>query len=46
MADAILSGRKNKASGRIALHVLELMHGFHIAADTGENYETRYNSIY
>jgi predicted dehydrogenase len=46
MADAILSGRKNKASGRIALHVLELMHGFHIAARSGENYETRYYSIY
>ncbi|MBN1623290.1 MAG: Gfo/Idh/MocA family oxidoreductase [Clostridia bacterium] len=46
MADAISSGRKNKASGRIALHVLELMHGFHIAAASGKNYETRYNCIY
>ena len=46
MADAISSGRKNKASGRIALHVLELMHGFHIAAGSGKNYETRYNNIY
>lgn len=38
MADSIDEGRLNKANGQIALHVLELMHGFHIAAKTGCNY--------
>jgi len=45
MAEAIGSGRMNKANGRTALHVLELMHGFHIAAETGRNYETVYKKI-
>jgi predicted dehydrogenase len=45
MAEAISSGRMNKANGRTALHVLELMHGFHIADKTGRNYETIYKKI-
>ena len=39
MADAISEGRINKANGKIALHVLELMHGFHWAAETDKNYD-------
>ena len=39
MVNALEENRINKANGRIALHVLELMHGFHWAADTGKNYE-------
>jgi len=46
MADAMQNGRSNKASGRMALHVLELMHGFHIAADQKKNYDTKYSDIY
>lgn len=38
MADAITEGRLNKANGKTALHVLELMHGFHRAAESGGNY--------
>jgi predicted dehydrogenase len=38
MADAIAEGRINKANGNKALHVLELMHGFHLASDSGRNY--------
>jgi len=38
MAYAMTEGRINKASGKVALHVLELMHGFHWASETGKNY--------
>lgn len=38
MVDSIETGRKHKANGDIALHVLELMHGFHWAAETQKNY--------
>ncbi len=38
MVDAISEGRINKANGKTALHVLELMHGFHWAAEAGKNY--------
>ena len=38
MAKALEEGRINSANGIKALHVLELMHGFHWAADSGKNY--------
>jgi predicted dehydrogenase len=31
-------GKTHRASGELALHVLEAMHGFHIASDTGCHY--------
>ncbi len=38
MAYAIRSGRPHRASGELALHVLEAMHGFHDASDMGVHY--------
>ena len=36
MANCILEGRTNlKASGKMALHVLEIMHAFHTSSDSG-----------
>jgi predicted dehydrogenase len=39
MADAINSGRPNRASGDMALHVLEIAHGVHEAAKGGRHYQ-------
>ncbi|MFC0215269.1 Gfo/Idh/MocA family protein [Paenibacillus chartarius] len=39
MADAIRSGRTHRASGELAFHVLEAMHGFHDASAEGKHYE-------
>ncbi|PZE21209.1 Gfo/Idh/MocA family protein [Paenibacillus xerothermodurans] len=38
MAFAIHSGRRNRASGELAYHVLEAMHGFHDASQEGKHY--------
>ncbi|WP_274361341.1 Gfo/Idh/MocA family protein [Paenibacillus thermotolerans] len=38
MAKAILTGRKHRASGELAYHVLEAMHGFHDASEQGAHY--------
>ncbi|MUT68656.1 Gfo/Idh/MocA family protein [Paenibacillus sp. NEAU-GSW1] len=38
MAQAILTGRKQRASGELAYHVLEAMHGFHDASEQGVHY--------
>lgn len=38
LADAILSGRPHRASDELTGHVLEIMHGIHIAADSGSRY--------
>lgn len=38
MAAAIQSGRPHRASGDLAYHVLEAMHGFHDASDSGTHY--------
>lgn len=38
MAYALKTGRKNRCSGELACHVLEIMHGIHIASDTKSNY--------
>ncbi|PPA71146.1 Gfo/Idh/MocA family protein [Jeotgalibacillus proteolyticus] len=39
MAYAILEGRPPRASGDLAYHVLDIMHGFHDAAAQGRHYE-------
>jgi len=38
MARAILAGRKHRASGELAFHVLEAMYGFHDASEQGVHY--------
>ena len=38
MAAAVRSGRPHRASGDLAYHVLEAMHGFHDAASSGHRY--------
>lgn len=38
MAKAILTGRKHRANGAMAFHVLEAMHGFHDASAQGKHY--------
>ena len=39
MAAAIRSGRPHRASGKLAYHVLDIMHAFHDASDTGLHVE-------
>ena len=39
MAESIRSGAPHRASGELTYHVLECMHGFHIASDSGRHYE-------
>ncbi len=39
MAYGLRSGRAHRASGQLAYHVLEAMHGFHDASDAGRHYE-------
>ena len=43
MAYALQSGRHHRASGELANHVLEIMHGFHIASNTGRHYKLKSN---
>jgi len=38
MAKALRTGRAHRASGALAYHVLEAMHGFHIASAEGRHY--------
>lgn len=38
MAHAIVEGRSHRASGELAYHVLETMHGFQIASDEDRHY--------
>jgi len=38
MAKAIATGRKHRADGELAYHVLEAMHGFHDASEQGAHY--------
>lgn len=38
MAKAIVTGRKHRASGELAYHVLEAMHGFHDSSNQGAHY--------
>jgi len=39
MARAILSGQPHRASGKLAYHVLEAMHGIHDSSDNGTFYQ-------
>ena len=39
MAEAILNGGDYRANGKLAFHVLEAMHGFHDASDSGNYYQ-------
>lgn len=39
MAYALQSGRKHRANGDMAYHVLDIMHGFHDASRDGRHYE-------
>jgi predicted dehydrogenase len=39
MARAIQTGRKHRANGEMAYHVLEAMHGFHDASEQGVHYQ-------
>jgi len=41
MADAVSTGKPHRASGELAYHVLEIMHGFHDASDSGTYYNLK-----
>ena len=41
MAEAISEGRPHRASGELAFHVLDLMHGIHDASASGKYYEPK-----
>ena len=45
LADAITGNRDHRASGSLTGHVLEAMHGFHIASDTGTRYEMQSKGV-
>lgn len=38
IADAVAASRPHRASGALAAHVLEIMHGIHISSDSGKRY--------
>jgi len=39
LADAVVGNRPHRASGELTGHVLEIMHGIHISADSGKRYK-------
>jgi predicted dehydrogenase len=41
MAEAIAEGRPHRASGELAYHVLDIMHGIHDASASGKYYEVK-----
>jgi predicted dehydrogenase len=41
MAEAITEGRPHRASGELAYHVLEIMHGIHDASALGHYYKLK-----
>ncbi|MDR2151128.1 MAG: Gfo/Idh/MocA family oxidoreductase [Spirochaetaceae bacterium] len=41
MAEAINEGRPHRASGKLAYHVLDIMHGIHEAASSGRYYKVK-----
>jgi hypothetical protein len=41
MAEAIKEDRLHRASGELAYHVLEVMHGFHDASASGSYYSLK-----
>lgn len=46
MAEAIQRGDAHRASGALAIHVLEAMHGIHLAAQTGLRYELQHTGVH
>ncbi len=45
MALAAAEGRPHRASGELANHVLEIMHGVHLAAEGGGNHTLRSTTV-
>jgi predicted dehydrogenase len=45
MAEAIQAGTPHKASGKMAYHVLDLMHGIHDASVSGKYYEVKSSGV-
>ena len=45
MADAIMNDRPHRASGELTGHVLEVMHGIHIAAESGSRYDLKLQGV-
>ena len=41
MAEALLEGRDNRCNGKLAYHVLDVMHAVHDASDKGESVQMR-----
>jgi hypothetical protein len=41
MAEAIVEARPHRASGELAYHVLEVMHGIHDASASGVYYQVK-----
>jgi hypothetical protein len=41
MAEAIEEGRPHRASGELAFHVLDVMHGIHEASESGKCYKIK-----
>jgi hypothetical protein len=41
MAEAITEGRPHRASGKLAYHVLDIMHGIHEASTSGRYYKAK-----
>ncbi|MDR0877164.1 MAG: gfo/Idh/MocA family oxidoreductase, partial [Treponema sp.] len=41
MAEAIAKGKPHRASGELAFHVLDVMHGIHDASASGKYYEPK-----
>ena len=41
MAEAVAEGRPHRASGELAYHVLEVMHGIHDASASGTYYQLK-----
>ncbi|MTI60308.1 MAG: Gfo/Idh/MocA family oxidoreductase [Firmicutes bacterium] len=42
MARAVFDDDKHRANGELAFHVLEAMHGFHIASNSGKHYDMKF----
>ncbi|WP_206922681.1 Gfo/Idh/MocA family protein [Alicyclobacillus suci] len=41
MVDAVRNGRPHRASGELALHIVELMEGIHVSAQSGRHYDVQ-----
>jgi predicted dehydrogenase len=45
VAEAVADQRPHRASGALAAHVLEIMHGIHIASDSGQRYTLKHRGV-